>query len=428
MVHRQLTGSRIRERRVDLGIRQTDLANAVGISASYLNLIEHNRRRIAGKLLNDLARAMQVDPSALTEGAETALLDQLRASAARDRASGAEISRTEDFAGRFIGWASLVVRQDKRIDELEARVKVLTDRLAHDPQLATSLHTVISSVTSIRSAASILVSDDDIDRDWERRFHRNIYEDSQRLAESSRALVSYLDAPSEEGTASLSPQEEVETYLDAQGFHLPYLEGDGAPQRAPMLRSKAASALLADYRTRYLADAEKMPLKEFSAAAIEVGHDPALLAGRFGVPLAAAMRRLATLPPESGHPAFGLVICDAAGAITLQRQVSGFGLPRAAAACPLWPLFRAFSQPMQPIRRDVQLPVEGGGRFRCYAIASPAGAASFDAPATMEAVMLVRSVAASGGPADPVGTSCRICPRSGCRARREPSILNEDAV
>ena len=70
MVQRQLTGSRIRERRVDLGIRQTDLANAVGISASYLNLIEHNRRRIAGKLLNDLARAMQVDPSALTEGAE----------------------------------------------------------------------------------------------------------------------------------------------------------------------------------------------------------------------------------------------------------------------------------------------------------------------------------------------------------------------
>ncbi|NBQ51131.1 MAG: XRE family transcriptional regulator, partial [Marivivens sp.] len=155
MVQRQLTGSRIRERRVDLGIRQTDLANAVGISASYLNLIEHNRRRIAGKLLNDLARAMQVDPSALTEGAETALLDQLRASAARDRASGAEVSRTEDFAGRFIGWASLVVRQDKRIDELEARVKVLTDRLAHDPQLATSLHEVISSVTSIRSAAVV---------------------------------------------------------------------------------------------------------------------------------------------------------------------------------------------------------------------------------------------------------------------------------
>ena len=46
-----LTGSRIRERRVMAGQKQADLAKAIGISASYLNLIEHNRRRIGGKLL-----------------------------------------------------------------------------------------------------------------------------------------------------------------------------------------------------------------------------------------------------------------------------------------------------------------------------------------------------------------------------------------
>ncbi|MDP1576045.1 MAG: helix-turn-helix transcriptional regulator, partial [Cypionkella sp.] len=40
-----LTGTRLRERRVALGQRQADLAETVGISASYLNLIEHNRRR-----------------------------------------------------------------------------------------------------------------------------------------------------------------------------------------------------------------------------------------------------------------------------------------------------------------------------------------------------------------------------------------------
>ncbi len=427
MVQRQLTGSRIRERRNDLGMRQSDLAVMVGISASYLNLIEHNRRRIGGKLLNDLARAMKVDPSLLTEGAETALLDQMRAAAAQDRAAGAEVSRTEDFAGRFPGWAGLVARQSRRITDLETRVKALTDRLAHDPQLASSLHNVISAATSIRSASSILVGDDDIDADWQRRFHRNIYEDSQKLADASRALVSYLDTPSEEGSVSLSPQEEVEAYLEAQGFHLPYLEGDSAPQRAAALRSKAASAMLTSFRDRYREDALKMPLAAYSAAAIEMDHDPAQLAARFDVPLGAAMRRLATLPTEMGHPAFGLAICDGAGAITLQRQITGFGLPRSAAACPLWPLFRALTQPMHPIRRDVQLPVDGGGRFRCWAIAAPSGPASFEVPPMMEAVMLVRAVPNSGGPADAVGTSCRICPRSGCRMRREPSILNETA-
>ena len=52
---RRLTGSRIREKRLDLHLKQAAVAEAVGISPSYLNLIEHNRRRIGGKLLNDLA-------------------------------------------------------------------------------------------------------------------------------------------------------------------------------------------------------------------------------------------------------------------------------------------------------------------------------------------------------------------------------------
>ena len=39
-----LTGTRIREKRTVQNIRQADLAREVGISPSYLNLIEHNRR------------------------------------------------------------------------------------------------------------------------------------------------------------------------------------------------------------------------------------------------------------------------------------------------------------------------------------------------------------------------------------------------
>ncbi len=67
----RLTGSRIRERRLARGMRQVELARAVGISAAYLNLIEHNRRRIGGKLLVNLARVLEVEPAQLTEGAET---------------------------------------------------------------------------------------------------------------------------------------------------------------------------------------------------------------------------------------------------------------------------------------------------------------------------------------------------------------------
>jgi transcriptional regulator with XRE-family HTH domain len=56
---------------------QASLAQAVGISPSYLNLIEHNRRRIGGKLLTDLARALGVDPSSLADGADRDIQETL---------------------------------------------------------------------------------------------------------------------------------------------------------------------------------------------------------------------------------------------------------------------------------------------------------------------------------------------------------------
>src|SRR6056297_484007 len=81
-------GTRIRERRVMSGIRQTDLARQAGISPSYLNLIEHNRRRIAGKTLNRLADVLGVAPGLLSEGAEATLISALREAAARAGADG----------------------------------------------------------------------------------------------------------------------------------------------------------------------------------------------------------------------------------------------------------------------------------------------------------------------------------------------------
>ena len=189
-----LTGSRIREKRIAQGMRQSELAKIAGISASYLNLIEHNRRRIGGKLLLEIADALSVEPTHLTEGAGAALIAGLREAASDLPDAGAELDRTDEFAGRFPGWADLLVATRARVQQLERSVEVLTDRMTHDPQLAASLHEMLSTVTAIRSAASILAEPGDIDQEWQARFHRNIYEDSGRLAETSRGLVTYLEA------------------------------------------------------------------------------------------------------------------------------------------------------------------------------------------------------------------------------------------
>ena len=72
------TGARLRERRIAVGLKQAELAEMVGISASYLNLIEHNRRRIAGKLLINLASALNLDAGILSEGAQSSLVGRLK--------------------------------------------------------------------------------------------------------------------------------------------------------------------------------------------------------------------------------------------------------------------------------------------------------------------------------------------------------------
>lgn len=420
------TGGRIRERRLDQGIRQADLAASVGISPSYLNLIEHNRRRIGGVLLADLARVLGVEPGSLTEGAERAVLDRLRHAGAQFAESGAELGRTEELAARYPGWAALIVAQAERLQGLQAQVQMLTDRMAYDPALATSLHAVISAVTSIRSTAAILTSDEDIDADWQRRFHRNIHDDARRLAASSEALINYLDTPGDAEGVLQTPLEELESWLETKGHHFASLENGGAIEaelaQAETLRAPAQS-LLASHLTQYAQDAVRLPLSDLQAAVRSVGYDPCAIAQAAKVDLPCVLRRLICLPPEKGRPPIGLAVCDAAGFLRFVRAVPGFAMPRGA-ACPLWPLFTALGQVGRPVTSDISLPGSPETRMRCTAIATQDQRSDFTRPPVVTATMVVLlDPKPDPVPPLPIGVACRICPRGACPARREPSAL-----
>ncbi len=421
----RLAGTRIRQKRLDRGMRQATVAETVGISPSYLNLIEHNRRRIGGKLLADIAKVLEVDPALLTDGVDPDMLDQIKSAAAMASAE-VELSRTEELASRYPGWGALIAGQARRIDALQTQVQVLTDRIAFDPQLAHSLHEVISAVTAIRSSASILVGPEKLDEDWQRRFHENIHDDSVRLATSSEALIAFLEAPEEARDGLGSAYEQFEAYLNACDFHLPEIEAGGSVSTLPetAMLSDAARQLLEQFAEQYAQDAKALPLGPFEEAITQHGYDPARLSQQFGVPFAAVLRRLASLPTTHGHPPMGLVICDAAGVIRVLKTVPGFAMPRAGGACPLWPVFSVMSRPEQPVRLDVSLPGLGANTLRCFAIATAEPATRFDVPPNVHSTMLVLP-----DPDDPVqealpvGMSCRICPRHDCKSRREPAIV-----
>lgn len=70
-------GLRISTLRKALGISQATLARSVEVSPSYLNLIEANKRQVAGSLLQRIAAALGVAIDDLTGEAEHRLIHEL---------------------------------------------------------------------------------------------------------------------------------------------------------------------------------------------------------------------------------------------------------------------------------------------------------------------------------------------------------------
>ncbi|MFX0546995.1 helix-turn-helix domain-containing protein [Roseovarius sp. S1116L3] len=430
-----ITGTRIRERRLERGLPQGELARQAGISPSYLNLIEHNRRRIGGALLLRLAAALGVDAQALAHGGEAALLDGLHEAAGDAPDAGPvppEIDRLEEFAGRFPGWAHLTVATLRRAQGEARRADAMADRLAHDPHLAASLHEVLSVVTAIRSTASILTDTSGLEPEWQARFHRNLGEDSRRLAEGAERLVRYLDDGPGTGRDILSPQDEMDRFMGAHGHRFEALEEGGDPEKvleASGLRpDTGAHVLIAAALARYRRDAEALPETRLCAALERHGMAPLVLAQDLGAPLALIFRRLAAMPEEVVG-AIGLVSADASGAILSLKPLPGFAVTRLAGACALWPLFRAGVQPGMALRQRLVQSDRDARPVLALTATEEAAPGGFNMPPLMHAYMLLLpDDIAEGASAEapvPVGSSCRICPRGDCPARREPSILPE---
>ena len=411
---RPLIGTRIRERRLSLGRRQTEVARRAEISATYLTLIEHNRRPVGDALLTRLAEALEIDAAELASDREEALLGTLREAAARAGDQPVELDQIAEFAARFPGWATALAGASRRADTLERRLVAMSDRMTRDPYLLATLHEVQSAVTALRSTASILAETPEIETEWRDRFHGNLDQDSLRLSRTAQALVAYLES-FEDDAVPISPQEEVEAWIAA---------GQPALAETTELATDAARAMargLLDWQARDRSQLPDAALAQAVAAAGEDSDDPALIAARLGRPLELVLRRLGMLRPGPWAQA-GLIVCDGSGAALFRMPAPGFELPRLGEGCTLWPVFEALAQPQLPVARLIE--TTSGALFASWAVAERLLPMGFDGPALGRTQMLIRAARPRDmRPPLAVGPACRICPRAGCVARHEPSIL-----
>lgn len=418
------TGARIRDRRLALGLKQGDLAAKAGISASYLNLIEHNKRRIGGKLLNDLSRALGAEPGALTDGPEAALYRALNAAAnlTRDGERPAEVDRIDTLAARFPGWAGTIAAQTQRIASLEAMNDALSDRLSHDQVLAEAIHELLSTVAAIRSTAAILAEDSELDPQWRTRFHRNLHEEAERLAERATAIAHHFDedAPLRD-RAGMIPAETVERLFDRAGHHFRAIEEQGTAAIPGLIAAAegtddpTAAEAAHQALTLYAADAEALPLDMFAEAARDAAFRPEALYALGQGDMALVLRRLASLPVESGVPEFGLAVCDAAGGLFWRRRHAAYTVPRFGIGCPELPLYRAFARPLWPEAARIEL--ADGTAMDSWSVCQAAG---FDAKGRpiLQATMLYTIAAQASAPVPAADRVCEICHSANCNAWR----------
>ncbi|CAN5275746.1 XRE family transcriptional regulator [soil metagenome] len=415
------------------------MAEALGISPSYLNLVERNQRPLSAALLVKLAEEFDFDPRALSAaepgGGEAAvrrrLADPVFADLEIDRAQieewmaaapggveafsraddgrGAGTSAPDDITGPTIAVRREVERWRGHFADLDAAAESLADdlRLA-----AGDLYGAITERLRVKHRITIRVLPVEVMPDLLRRLdlHARQLQLSELLAPASRTFAAAFQLGQIEARAEIDALAKGASFAD-----------------------RASERLYRRHLAGYFAAAVMMPYARFLRACETSGYDIELLQHRFGASFEQVAHRLTTLHRVGarGLPFF-FVRVDRAGQISKRfAGASGAALAETDARCPLWRIHAAFDRPGT---LQVQLvALEEGGRWLTMArTVAPQGRgpggirAEFAIGLGVDADVGAVIAAARGldlrGQATPIGLGCRACHRTSCPQRSMPPL------
>jgi len=448
-------GAKVRALRRRAGLTQAQLADRLGISPSYMNLIEHNRRALPAPLLIKLAQVFDLDLRSLSTE------DDARTVADLMEVFGDPIFEHEDVT--------------------TAEVRELA---AHAPQASRAVLKLYHSFRDAREAANSLamklsgaeVAGVDASRlpteevsDLVQR-HRNYFPELEAGAEALwrearlggddlyAGLVAHLEKAhgvtvQMEKTAAMGgairrfdPERKVLTLSEvlrrgSRNFQLAYQIGLLGQESVlariaddALLTSGSSRALGRVVLANYFASAVLMPYQPFLESARAERYDLELLGHRFRTSFEQTCHRLTTLrrPGAEGVP-FHFVRVDIAGNISKRFSASGLRFARFSGACPRWNVFAAFLTPGM-IRTQLSQMPDGTTYFWIARTVHKEGG-GYHAPRTLLALAMGCEVAharklvyADGVDLEsrqavvPVGLTCRLCERMDCEQRAFPPL------
>lgn len=459
---KRFMGVRLRRLREERALSQVAVARSLGVSPSYYNQIENNRRPLTVALLVRARDLFGLDAQYFSEESDSRLIVEMRealtASAPEESISRAELS---EVANNLPAIGRALIAMHRRYQNAVERAEALVTRLGASEH-AVSEPLALMPYEEVRdffyahnnylddldeTAERISVEIDLLAGDVVARL-------TARLASQHEVRV-VVDRPDDDGPVPQRRYDPRHRVLVLSPYLLPgqrafqmatqlaFLEAERPIDelaRAGAFSSDEARRLARIGLANYFAGALLLPYAAFLEAAERLRYDIERLQHRFGVGFETICHRLSTLQRASarGVPFF-FVRVDRAGNISKRQSATAFHFSRVGGTCPLWNVYEAFEKPGQILRQLAKLP--DGRVYLWIARTEVRGQGGYGAPRKTFAIGLgcdvrhaPRLVYSRGLDLDdpqaptPIGVGCKVCERPSCPQRAFPPLGRRLAV
>lgn len=445
-MRKTMIGPRLRQMRREHKQTQAEMARALGVSTSYVNLLENNQRSLSVKLLMALADTYNVDWRDLINDETSNQLAELRAMF-RDPVFGVdppdiqELRAALDHAPRFVELALGLYRNHRAT--LDRMMRLGSERMPEGVTASTP-ETVIHDFfrdhsnyfEPLEKAAEKLRASEPCDPDevyimlkTRLKKHHGIQVHSTSVDDMPEALRDY-DADA--GVVQLSEALDHQNRTFQLAHVLCLVEFAGVLRKLTAdfeIDSQAGVARCHVELANYFAAAVLMPYKLFHEAAEATHYDIDRLVAMFGVSFEQVCHRLTTLQRDGarGVPFFFLRV-DKAGNVSKRFNSTSFNLAEYGGACPVWNIHSTFAVPGRFFPQFVELP--DGDKFFTISRTADRPVINRDTQDHRLALALgceLRHAHRLGYTArfnlederlfSPIGINCHLCPRQACPQR-----------
>jgi len=447
-------GPKIKAFRRQLGIQANKLADELGISASYLNLIEGGKRRIDGDLVIRVCKELKINLEDLTSKADLNLENNI------SELLSDELFEDLDILGPEV---KDLVNSNPKI--AKALVKLGDNFKQKDIEIVNKVENISGKIIDSRKAAfpGEVVSDFLQDN---KNFFPKLEDFAnlifEKIKQNNRtryvALCSFLKSEYNIRVIDIIPEEskpfskiydsKKKELLLSDYISLETKKLHAAAQIAQVGAANEIEDYLSSFKfpteeskklTRvallnYCGAAILMPYKLFHKECKDLKYDLELLQNTFATSFEQVAHRVTCLqdPKLPGIP-FHMLRVDIAGNISKRFSLSGIEIPRYGGACPRWNVYSAFSRP--GVIQAAVSKMTNGEKYVCIAKTVEKGVGRYGQKKSMLSIGLgceakyakefvyTENLNLNDKKTEiPIGVSCRTCDRLDCSQRAFPPL------